>query len=228
MRSTFLRPPAVLRSNYDYRTGMTIDSPCSRTTHPGPPITCQQVCWTKMKISLLKITSLVTTYPGNTVDQYCVAQTARGQRGTVVRGMTRIICERYCEGYCGLWGIKILRGCRCSDSEGTRTAVRICTDCAGNSCHLQRTGDQFDVPSSSTLTSVKWRTTKFLNPISLLLTLTVISVKSTKSGKFIHFYWTKNHPRHKNFITLSTKYILTCALCFLETKKNLWAFRRTD
>ena len=31
----------------------------------------------------------------------------------------------------------------------------------------------------------------------------------------------KNNPRHKNFITLSTKYILTCALCFLETKKNL-------
>ena len=95
---------------------------------------------------------------------------------TVVRGMTRIICERYC----GLWGIKILRGCRCSDSEGTGTAVRICTDCAGNSCHLQRTGDQFDVPSSSTLTSVKWRATKFLNPISLLLTLTLISVMSTK------------------------------------------------
>ena len=63
---------------------------------------------------------------------------------TVVRGMTRIICERYC----GLWGIKILRGCRCSDSEGTGTAVRICTDCAQISCQLQQTGDQFDVPSS--------------------------------------------------------------------------------
>ena len=173
MRSTLyaLQPFYGQTTIMSPRTRLTIDSPCSVTTHPGPPITCQQVCWTKMKISLLKRTSLVTTYPGYTIDQYCVAQTARGQKrcamyirlwflwdpnimsrgchwGTVVRGMTGTICERYCSYLCGLWGIQILRGCRCSDSEGTGTAVRICTDCAGNSCHLQRTGDQYNVPSS--------------------------------------------------------------------------------
>ena len=68
--------------------------------------------------------------------------------GTVVRGKSGTICEEYCSYLCGVWGIQILRGCRCSDSGGTGTAVGICTDCAGNSCHLQRTGDQFDVSSS--------------------------------------------------------------------------------
>ena len=146
MRSTLyaLQPFYGQTTIMSPRTRLTIDFPCSVTTHPGPPITCQQVCWTNMKISLY---------------------------------------WKYCSYLCGLWGIQIIRGCRCSDSWGSGTAGRLCSDCAGNSCHLQRTGDQFDVPSSSTLTSVKWRATKFLNPISLLLTLTTITLKSTIKGK---------------------------------------------